>query len=100
MTPASPWMGSSSTAATVSSTAASSASLSPYGTQRMSPGSGSNGSRYASLDVSASAPIVRPWKLPSAATTVVRPVRRVALNAASLASAPELVKNDLGHPRR
>ncbi len=36
--------------------------------------------------------MVRPWKPPSAATTWVRPVRRVSLKAASLASAPELVK--------
>ena len=39
--------------------------------------------------------MVRPWKLPSAATMVVRPVRRVALKAASFASVPELVKNTL-----
>ena len=39
--------------------------------------------------------MVRPWKAPSAATTWVRPVRRVSLKAASLASAPELVKNTL-----
>ena len=38
-------------------------------------------------------PMVRPWKEPSAATRCVRPVRRVSLKAASLASVPELVKN-------
>ena len=43
--------------------------------------------------VSASAPMVRPWNAPSAATRWVRPVRRVSLKAASLASVPELVKN-------
>ena len=43
----------------------------------------------------ASAPIVRPWKPPAAATTSVRPVRRVSLKAASLASAPELAKKTL-----
>ena len=37
--------------------------------------------------------MVRPWNDPSAATRWVRPVRRVSLNAASLASVPELVKN-------
>ena len=42
--------------------------------------------------------MVRPWKAPSAATTWVRPVRRVSLNAASLASAPELVKKTLPGP--
>ena len=36
--------------------------------------------------------MVRPWKPPSAATMRVRPVRRAILNAASLASAPELHK--------
>ena len=36
--------------------------------------------------------MVRPWKAPSAATIRVRPVRRASLNAASLASAPELQK--------
>ena len=45
------------------------------------------------MEVSASEPMVRPWKEPSAATRWVRPVRRVSLKAASLASVPELVKN-------
>ena len=39
--------------------------------------------------------MVRPWKEPSMATMRVRPVRRVSLKAASLASVPELVKNTL-----
>src|SRR6476659_7107538 len=39
--------------------------------------------------------MVRPWNDPSAATRWVRPVRRVSLRAASLASVPELVKNTL-----
>ena len=43
--------------------------------------------------VSASAPIVRPWKASSAAMMWGRPVRRAILNAASLASAPELQKS-------
>ena len=38
--------------------------------------------------------MVRPWKLPSVAITSVRPVAlRASLTAASLASAPLLVKN-------
>ncbi len=37
--------------------------------------------------------MVRPWKAPWRATRWVRPVRRLILNAASLASAPELQKN-------
>ena len=42
--------------------------------------------------VIASAPRERPWKAPSQAMILVRPVIRVILNAASLASVPELVK--------
>ena len=42
--------------------------------------------------------MVRPWKAPSVATRWVRPVRRVSLIAASLASAPELAKNTLPGP--
>ena len=58
-----------------------------------SPGSGSNGSRYFGECVIASAPIDRPWNAPSHAMILVRPVSRVILKAASLASVPELVKN-------
>ena len=47
----------------------------------------------------ASAPIERPWKAPSVAMILVRPVSRVILNAASLASVPELVKNTLASGR-
>ena len=36
--------------------------------------------------------MVRPWNAPSAAMIRGRPVRRAILNAASLASAPELQK--------
>ncbi|SHU71775.1 Uncharacterised protein [Mycobacteroides abscessus subsp. abscessus] len=51
--------------------------------------------------MSASDPMVRPWKAPSAATTLVRPVRRVSLKAASLASVPELQRKTLpGTPSR
>ena len=85
-------MGSRTTAAVWSVTAFASAASSPYGTKVTSPGSGSNGARYASFEVRASEPMVRPWNDPSAATRWVRPVRRVSLNAASLASVPELVK--------
>ena len=42
--------------------------------------------------MSASAPVVRPWKAPSAATMPVRPVRRASLIAASSASVPLLQK--------
>ena len=76
-----------------SSTAAASAPASPYGTNCAPGTSGSNGVRLPSWPVIDSAPIVRPWKPPSAATTVPRPVRRASLNAASFASVPELAKN-------
>ena len=73
--------------------AASSASVSPNGTNSTPPGSGSNGSRYAALWVSASAPIERPWNEPSSARIArCGRVRRASLNAASLASVPELVR--------
>ena len=55
--------------------------------------SGSNGVRLLGWPVSASAPIVRPWNASSAAMMWGRPVRRAILNAASLASAPELQKS-------
>src|SRR6202042_208718 len=81
------------TAAVSSVTAAARASTSPYGTWLTSPGSGANGACLVGCPVSASAPIVRPWKPPCAATSLVRPVRRESLNAASLASVPELQNN-------
>ncbi len=59
------------------------------------PGSGRNGACSAGCPVSASAPIVRPWKEPCNVMTRVRcadPLRRASLNAASFASAPELPK--------
>ena len=50
-------------------------------------------SDFSKSPVSASAPIVRPWNPLSAAIILVRPVSRANLNAASLASAPELHRN-------
>ena len=91
--PLSPMIGSRNTAAVSSPTAAARASTSPYGTWLTSPGSGANGACLVGCPVSASAPIVRPWKPPCAATSLVRPVRRESLNAASLASVPELQNN-------
>ena len=41
------------------------------------------------MAVRASAPIVRPWNAPSAATSPVRPVRREIFSDPSIASAPE-----------
>ena len=67
--------------------------MSPYGTKDTPPGSGSNGERFDGWPVRASAPMVRPWKPPSAATSAGRPVRRAILKAASFASAPDDAKN-------
>ena len=63
-TPPSPCTGSSSTAATVGSMAASSAAMSLNGTCRKPSGIGWNGSCFAGWPVAASVASVRPWKLP------------------------------------
>ena len=42
--------------------------------------------------------MVRPWNAPSAAMILGRPVSRAILNAASLASAPELQNNTRASP--
>ena len=92
--PASPWIGSISTAAVRSSTARASASLSSRGTTLKPGTSGANGACLDSCGVAESAPIVRPWKPPSS-TTKSPPAwrRRAILSAHSIASVPELVKN-------
>jgi hypothetical protein len=82
-------------------TAPASAPASPYGTNRTPPGSGANASALPGCPVSARAPMVRPWNDPTAVTTSGRPVSRLILNAASLASAPELQKKTRpGRPAR
>ena len=88
-TPPSPWIGSRKIAA-VSGADAPRPSVS--GVAKRAPGtSGSNGARFAGWPVIESAPIVRPWKEPSSATSSVRPVAlRAHLIAASTASVPEL----------
>jgi hypothetical protein len=86
-------IGSRNTAAVCSSTAASRAAVSPYGTNSTPPGIGSNGARLSGWPVRASAPMVRPWNALSAAMILGRPVSRAILKAASLASVPELQKN-------
>ena len=91
-TPPSPSIGSSSTMAVDSPTAAASASPSPKGTYCTPPGSGAKAAAFDGCPVRASAPIVRPWKAPSAVITSGRPVSRLILKAISLASAPELQK--------
>ena len=76
------------------------AASSPYGIQRTSTPNGPNGVLIDSLPVMLSEPIVRPWKLPIAATNglSVPRARRTSLMAASLASAPELQKNTRACP--
>ena len=64
------------------------------GTNWTPAGSGSNGARIASLPVSASAPIERPWNEPSSATILVRPVLRAILKTASMASVPLVGEED------
>ena len=71
------------------------ASRSPQATCRKPSGIGWNGSCFVGWPVAASVASVRPWKLPSALTTVWRPrppCLRASLMAHSFASAPELVK--------
>ena len=95
-------MGSSSTIAVRSVTAAGQRLAVPVG--HVAHTAGQRRERRRPCDgwpVSASAPIVRPWKAPSAVTTSGRPVSRLILNAASLASAPELQKKTRpGRPAR
>ncbi len=72
------------------------------GAANVTPGtSGSNAARFPGCPVAASAPVVRPWKEPSSATTPGLPVAlRAYLSAASTASAPELQKKACAPPKR
>ena len=69
---------------------------------KRAPGSsGSKPSRFVGWPVTASAPVVRPWKLCSSAITPGFPVAlRAYFSAASFASAPELQKNACAPPKR
>ena len=73
-----------------------------FGCAKRAPGSsGSNAARFAGWPVTASAPVVRPWKLCSSAITPGLPVAlRAYFSAASFASAPELQKNACAPPKR
>ena len=64
--------------------------MSPKGTNSTPAGIGSNGARLSGWPVMARAPMVRPWKPWLVAMIRRRPVMRASLNAASLASVPEL----------
>ena len=69
--------------------------------KRTAGASGSNAARLAGWPVAASAPCVRPWNEPSSATTTGFPVAlRAHFSAASIASAPELQKNERAPPKR
>ena len=106
-TPASPWMGSISTAAVVSSTAASSAARSLYGTIRKPGVNGPKPVRAVSSVEKLTMVVVRPWKL-SAATTIVAwsgatPFTsyahlRATLTALSTASAPVFIGSTMSRP--
>lgn len=96
MIPASPWIGSISTAAVSSSTAAASASASPNGTDRKPGVYGPKPCRAVSSSEKLMIVVVRPWKLPCATTmlgAVITPLTsrlhlRATLMALSTASAP------------
>ena len=78
-----------------------SASTSFGGTNAHSGHAAARSRRFAGCPVAESAPSVRPWKLPSSATTPGFPVAlRAYLSAASFASAPELQKNAWAPPKR
>jgi len=66
MTPASPWMGSTSTATVSGVIAASIAARSPKGTQRKPGVNGPKPSRYSGSEEKPMMVVVRPWKLPAA----------------------------------
>ena len=104
--PASPWMGSTSTAAMsrVRPAMAVMASRSPNGARTKPPTSGSNPACALRLPVAESAAIVRPWKLcsmtmtPGHAWPRAWPYNLVIFSAPSMASAPELPKNTRSMP--
>ncbi len=73
MTPASPWIGSMSTATVVSSIAAASAAASPYGTRRKPGVNGPNPPVASGSSEKLMMLIVRPWKLPPTTMMVACP---------------------------
>ena len=99
LTPPSPWIGSTRTAATVSSIAARRASWSPQGRWTKPGINGPNPPVIFSPPAAAIAPVERPWNAPSKVRIVSRGAprskwwRRAILMASSHASVPELQKN-------
>ena len=100
MAPATPCTGSTITAAVSVPTARAIASTSPLGMNSTSNGvCGKPYHFFAAPQVTAPAAAVRPWKLPSTATTLRRPViLSASLSAFSFASAPVLTKNTVFKP--
>jgi hypothetical protein len=98
--PPSPWIGSMTTAATLSpensllSRIMESASTSPNGTWTQL-SSGRKGARKTALEVPPSEPSVLPWKAPVVAMSRCRPVVSMAIfRQPSTDSVPELEKNE------
>ena len=96
--PPSPWIGSSTTAATRSPVKSkifiilASTSMSPQGTC-VQCRRGRNGSRKTAFEVPPSEPMLLPWNAPAAPMKWCRPVASVAiLRQPSIDSVPELVK--------
>ncbi len=71
-TPPSPWIGSSSTATTVSSIASRRAAASPYGTVRKPGVNGPKSSWAEGSSENEMIVVVRPWKFPDATMIVAR----------------------------
>src|SRR3974377_401736 len=107
MMPASPWIGSSSTATVSSSIAWASAAASPNGTERNPGVNGPKPSRAVGSDEKLTMLIVRPWKLSSATMIFARPAGtpltsaphlRATLRPLSTASAPEFIGSTMSLP--
>ena len=109
ITPASPWMGSSSTAAVLSSMAASIAAASPKGTETKPGANGPKSSRATGSSLNPTIVVVRPWKFPSATMMVAASAgtpftryahARATLMPVSTASAPVFIGSTRSLPHR
>src|ERR1700761_4468783 len=107
MMPASPWIGSKSTATVLSSIAWAIAAASPKGTDRNPGVNGPNPSRAIGSDEKLTALMVRPWKLLSATMILACPAGtpltsaphlRATLRPLSTASAPEFIGSTMSLP--
>ncbi len=107
MIPASPWIGSISTAQVFSPTAAASEPMSPKSKWTKPGANGPKSARYAASVEKPTIVVERPWKLPRATAIVARsgampltryPQRRAALIAVSTDSAPPLAGSARSSP--